>query len=116
IYHTGGGLLFVPDAKHYVTTRCQPVLSTRLPIKYSLDSIVGLCAERSLEVRLVVSASRAGRLADRYPEFACRTAWGEESARSLCLANADVQGYLQGLVANLTERYAPEAIVLADLQ
>jgi hypothetical protein len=114
IYHTRGGLLFVPTAEYYSRTRCKPILATRLPVRYSISAIGAACAARSLEIRGIVSASRAGRLADRYPEFSCRSVLGLESRRSLCLSNGDVQSYLVGLIAELTERHALRTIVLSD--
>ncbi|MBI3834999.1 MAG: hypothetical protein HY287_11780 [Planctomycetes bacterium] len=114
IYRTRGGLLFVPTAEYYSRTRCKPVLATRLPVRYSISAIGAACAARSLEIRGIVSASRVGRLADRYPEFSCRSVLGLESRRSLCLSNGDVQSYLVGLIAELTERHALRTIVLSD--
>lgn len=115
VYRTRGGLLFQPEARFFANTRCQPMLSSRLPVRYSLQSIASACAERSMPLRGILSAARIGRMADRYPEFACTNTFAIESKRSLCLGNEDVQEYLCGLAANVTQRYELTGLVLADM-
>ncbi|MGB2985153.1 MAG: hypothetical protein WBE26_04665, partial [Phycisphaerae bacterium] len=68
VFRTRGGLFFHPDEQRYVATRCKPVVSSRHKTRNPLARIADACAERALELRVIVSAAATGRLAQRYPE------------------------------------------------
>ena len=114
VFRSRGGVLFQPAQRHYAQTRCQPIVSSWVTMGNPLATIAKTCAARALNLRTIVSAAAAGRMADRYPEFACRNAFGDESRSRLCLANAEVQTYLRGMTLDLSSSAGVTALTLAD--
>lgn len=115
VFATAGGVFFAPRESLYARLHCQPVVSTWVGGRDPLEEARKLCECHKLALRVAVSASRAGRLAERYPELACRNVFGAESRESVCLNNPQVQEYLVVLIGNLTAAYAPQGIVLSDV-
>ena len=114
VFRTRGGVFFQPADRHYTQTRCQPIVSSWVTMGNPLATIAKACAGRGLSLRAIVSAAAAGRMAERYPEFACRSAFGDESSARLCLANAEVQTYLRGMALDLSTNAGVTALTLAD--
>ncbi len=114
VFHTRGGAFFHPEGRYYDATRCKPIASARVKSSDPIARIRAACVDRKMDVRLMVSAGAAGRMAERYPEMACKNVFRAVSTRSLCLSNPDVQVYLIALVTELSARYSPSAIVLTD--
>jgi len=114
IFRTRGGVFFHPDEEAYAATRCKPIVSGWLKGKEPLKRIAEACAERGMDLRVVVSAAMAGRLAQRHPEMACKNVFGDESHASLCLVHPDVQAYLGGLLYDLSSNYRLTGIVITD--
>jgi hypothetical protein len=114
VLHTRGGVLFQPTERHYAQTRCQPVVSSWSTAGNPLARISKACAAHGMRLRVMVSASATGRMAERYPEFTCRNAFGDESQTRLCLANPEVQSYLRGMVMDLSSDDGVCALTLAD--
>jgi hypothetical protein len=114
VFATAGGVFFAPREPLYARLHCQPVVSTWVRGRDPLEEIRKLCECHKLSLRVMVSASRTGRLAERYPELACRNVFGAESRESVCLNNPHVREYLVVLLGNLAAAYAPQAIVLTD--
>jgi len=116
IFRTRGGALFRPDEAAYATTRFKPVASdwVKGPAHDPMTRIAAACTERNIELRILVSAAATGRLAQRYPDSACKNLFGAESQISLCLANLDVQEYLRCLIIDLVTTYRPAGVVLTD--
>ena len=114
VFRTRGGVFFQPADRHYAQTRCQPIVSSWVTMGNPIATIAKACAARGLTLRVIVSASATGRMAERYPEFACRNAFGDESRTRLCLANAEVQTYLRGMALDLPGGTGVTALTLAD--
>ncbi len=114
VFRTRGGLFFHPVEERYEATRCKPIVSTWAKPKDPLERIARACEERGLALRVMISTSQTSRLAERQPEMACKNLYGDSSRRSVCLSNADVQAYLDGLVRDLSSRGAVEGVTLAD--
>lgn len=114
VVRSEGGVLFPTDEKHYAATRCKPVPASWLKGKDPLGRIASACQTRGMELRAVVSASRIGRLPQRYLETACKNAFGAESHVSVCLANPDVANFLCSLVAEVSTTRPITGVVLRD--
>lgn len=114
VFRTRGGVFFQPAQRHYAQTRCQPIVSSWVTMGNPLGTIAKACAGCGLNLRVIVSAAATGRMAERYPEFACRSAFGDESRARLCLANAEVQTYLRGMTLDLSTSTGVTALTLAD--
>jgi hypothetical protein len=114
VFQTRGGAFFQPAQRHYTQTRCQPIMSSWVTMGSPLAQISKACAGRGLKLRAIVSAAAAGRMAERYPEFTCRNAFGDESHARLCLANAEVQTYLRAMALDLSSHDGVSALTLAD--
>jgi len=116
VFQTRGGVLFQADEKCYADTRCKPIFSTWAKGRNVLTRIAEACGKRGLELRVTVSASRPGRLAERYPEMASKNAFGDQSQVGLCLSNPDVQVYLCGLVSDLSSNYPVTGVTISDFR
>ena len=114
VFRTRGGVFFQPADRHYTQTRCQPIESSWVTMGNPLATIAKACAGRGLTLRAIVSVAAVGRMAERYPEFACRSAFGDDSRARLCLANAEVQTYLRGMALDLSTSAGVTALTLAD--
>ena len=113
-FRTRGGVFFHADLDRYASTRCKPAVSHWVGSKRPLRRIADALEERGMDLRLVVSAARTGRLAAQRPDVACKNLLGEPSRQSVCLANPDVQVFLVNLVAELSEIYTPSAVTVSD--
>lgn len=116
VVRTRGGLFFPPDEQHYTGTRCKPIVSGWVKGRRPLRRIAEACAERAMELRLVVSAAMTGRLAQRHPEMATKNVFAAVSDRALCLANPDVQAFLIGIVSDLSTREHVSNVTVADFE
>ncbi|MFQ5414225.1 MAG: hypothetical protein ACE5E6_07175, partial [Phycisphaerae bacterium] len=116
VFRTDGGVFAPVTRDAYVATRCQPIAARWKPARTALPRIADACAARSLDLRLIVSATRTGLLPQRYPHLTAKNALGGSSCVGLCLANPDVVAYLAGLVADLRTTLSPAAILLRDVQ
>ena len=114
VFTTRGGLFFQPADGAYVATRCKPIVAEWLDGRNPLATIAEACAERQMELRAIVSATGTGRLAGRYPDLACRNAFGVGSSLHVCLGNPDVQAYLVALTADLSANYTLGGLSFAD--
>lgn len=114
VFRSRGGMYFQAEKERYEQTRCRPLLSSWTHEGERFARVLAAAIRHGLSLRLAVSASATGRLAEHYPEFAARNALGVESTRNLCLIHPDVQEYLISLVSDLSEQFSPAAIVLSD--
>ncbi len=114
VVHTRGGLLFHPTEENYESTRCKPIVSSKIKSRDPIDKIVHECKQRDMDVAIMVSTSFTGRLVQKHPEMACKNIFDSESQYSLCLTNPDVQSFLCSLVADLSQKYTPTSIIVAD--
>jgi len=114
VFRTRGGVFFQPEDRRYAQTRCQPIVSSWVTMGNPLETIAKACAARGMDLRVLVSAADTGRMAERYPEFACRSAFGDESRARLCLAHVEVQAYLRGMALDLCTHAGVTALTLAD--
>lgn len=114
VFRTRGGVYFPFNEERYQNTRCKPILSSWAKPKDPLTKIATACDERGLKLRIKLSASRTGRIAQRQPEMACKNVFGDPSEESLCLSNLDVQSFLGSLVEEISTRHALAAVSLTD--
>lgn len=114
IFRTRGGLFFHPSDERYGVTRCKPIVSSKLKSRDPIAKIVGACAQRSLDLSLIISAALTGRMTQRHPEMACKNIFDDVSQLSLCLTNPDVQSYLCSLVSDVSSQYNPTAVIIKD--
>lgn len=115
VFSTRGGAFFMPRESMFARLHCRPVVSTWIRDRDPVEAARKLSDTHRLAFRVHVSATRTGRLAERYPELACRNVFGAESVASVCLQHPHVQEYLVALAGNVAAAYAPAAIVLGDV-
>lgn len=115
IFRGDGGCFYQPDDSFYADTRIKPITASWLKGRNPLESVAESCTRLSLSMNLRISALRVGRVGARHPEAACKTAHGDALPESLCPANPDVRALLRGTVQDLSQRYFPHAIEVADL-
>lgn len=116
VFRTRGGLCFHPDETRYAATRCKPMVAEWVKAKEPLRRVAEACNARGMPLRLIISASMTGRLAQRHAEMACKNLFAVESHRSLCLSNPDVRTYLECLIRELAETFQPAAIMVSDFE
>lgn len=116
IVRTRGGTCFKPADACYQSTRLKPMVADGLHGKNQIETIADRCAALGLQLRLMLSATRLPRVAERHPEFTAKNVFGDPSHERLCIANPDVRSYLSALVGELATRFKPPAIILSDLQ
>ncbi len=114
LFRTDGGLFFQPSHRQGSWTGCRPMVSTWTRGANPLETIAEQCVRSDVQLRAILPAATTGGLALRYPEFACRNAFDDESGTAICLANPDVQEYLVRLAADITTNYPVVGLVLAD--
>lgn len=116
IVRSRGGYLYTVDPAYYDETHLKPIVSATAKSRQSLDKIIAACRARDLKVRLRMSLLEIGRMAEKHPEAAGKTAFGDLAPEALCPANPDVRALLRGTLRELHERFEPDAIELADLR
>lgn len=114
ILRTQGGACFTPEESRYAATRCRAPASDVAGAKYALEKIASACSERKMPLRVAISATRMGNLAQKHPEFATKNAFGAASTQTLCLNNPDVQALVFGLVADVGDRPGVESLLIED--
>lgn len=110
-----GGIAFTPQTRRHPRSRLRA-----LPLRChsgfaTFEAVLEACRDRDIGVRVHLSASRTGRLADAHADHACRDSTGSRSGQSLCLASEDAQAFLVALVEDLSTREGVTAIELADV-
>ena len=116
VYRTRGGFFFPPNADLYQDSRLKPVTSTWLRGRDPLAQVAAACEKRDLELRLRISAFEVGRIAQKHPEAASKTVFGDPSPVTLCPANPDVRALLRGTVNDLVTRFPSSIIEITDLE
>lgn len=112
LFHAEGGLLFEP-----VQTRggCRPVTSMAGQ-KSLMPAIAHACVQRDLSLRLLLSTSTMGGLAQFYPEFASLNAYDDVSRNSVCLLNPAVQECILGVACDVPPQFGVRQITLVDFR
>ncbi len=113
-FRTEGGLFFQPKRHSLTRAGTRSLVSNWTRSENPLAVIAEQCERAGMKMRAIFPAATTGLLAARYPEFACMNAFGDESKSAICLANPDVQEFILGLAADVTENYAVSAFILAD--
>jgi hypothetical protein len=116
IFRTRGGFFFQPQDSSYANSRIKPIVSTWLRGRNPLEAVARACTARGLELRLRISAFGVGRIAQRHPECAGKTVFGDIAPLALCPAHSDVRALLTATVADLSANYAPAAVEIDDLR
>ncbi|MCH7591833.1 MAG: hypothetical protein IH989_03500 [Planctomycetes bacterium] len=109
-----GGLLFHPEERHYSATRIKPIVSSWVKSKHPIERVSAACSQRGMQIRIKVSAALTGRLAQKYPDAACKNLYGAASHTSLCLFNPDVESYVAALLADLKTNHDVKSVSIAD--
>lgn len=115
IFRSDGGYFFHPDETFYADTRLKPIAASWLKGRDPLANVADACTRLSLPMNLRISALRVGRIGARHPEATAKTAQGDPLPEVLCPANPDVRALLRGTVKDLSQRYFPSGIEVADL-
>ena len=112
LVHSEGGLFFEPSQ-----TRggCRPHAAA-IGAKSLLPAIAQACGRHDLALRLLLSTSTMGGLAQYYPEFASRSAFDDASRLSVCLLNPAVQECVAGVACDVPPQFGVSQIVLQDFQ
>lgn len=110
-YTYDGGAMFQPDSTRYASTRLRPVVAETLRKSNPLKAVVEACRARGLNVGCNVAACSARRVAERYEHAASCDVFGDRGSW-LCPVNPDVQEYIRGLLADLTENYPLDSLRL----
>jgi len=116
ILRSRGGYFFQPDAEFYAESHVKPVADSWVRGRQTLEKTIAACRQRGLKIRLRISALEVGRVAEKHPEAAGKSPFGDAAAETLCPANPDVRALIRGTMRNLTERYQPDALELTDLR
>ena len=114
VFRTEGGLHFRPDFERFDRLSVRPVVSDWVDSGGRLEILARTCTEQALDLRVRVSAARTGQLAGRYPDLACRNAFGAVSRENICLIEPRVEAYLRELVAELLAQFPNAAVILTD--
>ncbi len=103
---------FQPNASAYSATRIRPIPASWMKSRNPLERIAECCRSRNVALRAWLIACHGTALAARYPDAACKDAFGNRSTSWLCPANPDVREFVAGLAADLTTNYPIAAIEL----
>ena len=115
-WHHAGGLVFEPGAGWYRETSINPAAAACLAEEVAgVAALLASATDRRLPLRLAISATAVGGLAERYPQLACVNALGLRSTRALCLAQPEVQAFVVGLAGDLRSRCPGATLVVQDL-
>lgn len=114
VEHAEGGCSFAPREEFYSRTRLRPAPARSHRAGPGLDSILTACKQRGIDARLLVSASRAGRMASHNEFAAVKPLSGEPSRHSLCLLNAEVRAFLEAMIEDLSTREGVASLELRD--
>ncbi|MBI4579849.1 MAG: hypothetical protein HY718_09115 [Planctomycetes bacterium] len=109
-----GGAQFQPEPSRYAGTRLRPVPAGWLRKRNPLKPVAEACHQRGLKMGGAVFACSNGPVARRYEHACVRDVFGDRNGW-LCPVNPDVQEYVRGLLADLTENYALDFVQLDDL-
>ncbi len=112
LFHGEGGLFFEP-----VQNRggCRPNVTTT-GSRSLLPVIAHACESADLGLRLLLSTSTMGGLAQYYPEFASRSAFDDASRLSVCLLNEAVQQCVLSIACDIPPQFGVRQIVLHDFE
>lgn len=114
VEHAEGGCSFAPREEFYSRTRLRSAPARPHRAGPGLDSILSACQARGIEARLLVSASRTGRMVAHNEFAAIKPLCGEASRHSLCLLNAEVRAFLEAVVEDLSTREGVASLELRD--
>lgn len=103
---------FQPSLACYAATRIRPLPAAWMKSRNPLERIADACQKRGAAIRAWLIACHGSALAARYPDAACRDAFGNRSSSWLCPANPDVREYVAALAADLSTNYPIAAIEL----
>lgn len=112
LFHAEGGLSFEPVQNR---SGCRPTVATT-GSRSLLPVIAHACESADLALRLLLSTSTMGGLAQYYPEFASRSAFDDASRISVCLLNEAVQQCILGVVCDIPPQFGVKQIVLHDFE
>lgn len=109
-----GGATFEPCEEYYRATRIRPPMSREAKRKARLEDVLAACRDRSLPVRVIVSAARLGRLCAEFPSAAKRDLFDRSSLATACINNPDVAALVAAMVEDLSTREGVTAVEIMD--
>lgn len=113
VFRSSGGFFFQPAEDGYRDTRVKPIVATWCKNRNPLETVLDGCRQRGLSFRLRISAFDVGRLAERHPDSAGQTVFGDRSPLTLCPGDPHVRALLRATCADLAD-YGPVAIEIDD--
>jgi hypothetical protein len=116
LFRTTGGMFFPAKESLYSVSRLKPAVAQWAKGKDPLRHTAEACAERSMALNVLISATRVGDWARRHPELAAKNVLGVPSECALCPSNPDVSAFLAALLGDISENPAVFTCILADLQ
>jgi hypothetical protein len=97
-----GVVYFNPSPHLY--GRIKPSTHTLVREGHGLDLLKKYADRAGMETRAWVVCCHNTPLGMRYPDIACRTAFGDRLYHNLCPSNEDVRAYLRGLAQDISVR------------
>jgi len=112
VFPEGGVIYFRPRGKRFKGLAIQPVLSELAKQGDPLEELATECRKRGLSVTAWMVLAHNSRLAQRYPEYAVRNAFGDPYVYCLCPAQEATREYILALIEELVEGYDAGAVEL----
>jgi hypothetical protein len=111
----GGVTYFKPDERFYRDTPIKPIPSSLTERGDLLSLICEAARSYGLGTVAWVVTLHNDRLGLRYPQWTVENAFGDRYPYALCPSQPYVRQYVQGLVADLSSRYALSAVEVEAL-
>lgn len=115
-FSSRGGFAFAADASKYETTRIKPVSCSWTGKRDPISKIGEALEKRKMSLRVLLSATRMGRVAEKHAEARTKNALGDVSREALCPIHPDVRALLGSIVADVSSRRPLDAVVLTDFE
>lgn len=112
LHRCEGGLFFDPLQSR---GGCRPPAAASLSRRL-VPEIAEACRQHGLSLRLNLSLARMGGLAEFYPEFASRNAFGDSSSVAVCLLNPAVQDCMKSLTVGVPPQLGVDQVILHDVR
>ena len=115
-HRIGPGAHFRPDTAKYANTRVRPSPASWIkrtnPLKDLAATALRAAGQPELSVQAWLTCCQGEDLVAQHPAAAGKNAFGDPLMTGLCPSNPDVREYVAGMVADLSDGYGLDAIVL----
>lgn len=109
------GSLFAPDPEQYASTRLRPQVSPTVKGRGPVGRLAEVCRDRSLRLRLRISALRDAAVAARHGDAVSTNALGLPLGNCLCPSNPDVVELVRCQILDATAQFEPDGIELENV-